>query len=270
MALSVKIRLQKFLAEAGVASRRQSEQLILEGRVEVNGQRVQELGTRVDPLHDRVTFDGASLKAKKKVYVALHKPRGCVVTRSDPEGRTTIAQFLPREWTTVYPVGRLDYQSEGLIFLTNDGDFALRLTHPRFGVTKKYQVQVRGKADAKTTAALLHGVRDEGQVLRATKARLLKANESHSLIEVELREGKNRELRRMLEGLGFTVVLLKRTQIGPIKLGELPAGKWRLLGEREIAALLSGPPPPRPAQGMGAAPRRPAAKEPPGSRAGGE
>ena len=234
-----------------MASRRQSEQLILQGRVEVNGRRVQELGTRIDPRHDRVTFDGASLKAKKKVYVALHKPRGCVVTRSDPEGRATIAQFLPREWTTVYPVGRLDYQSEGLIFLTNDGDFALRLTHPRYGVTKKYQVEVQGKAGAKTIGALLHGVRDEGEVLRATKARILKANESHSLIEVELREGKNRELRRMLEGLGFTVVLLKRTQIGPIKLGELPVGKWRTLGSREIASLLSGPAPPRTAQRNG-------------------
>ena len=131
------VRLQKFLAEAGVASRRASEEIILAGGVAINGQIVKVLGTKVDPVHDRVTVDGTRVKIKRKLYVALNKPRGYLCSRRDPANRRAVGDLLPKEWTSLYPVGRLDYDSEGLLFLTNDGEFCLRLTHPRYGVPKK-------------------------------------------------------------------------------------------------------------------------------------
>src|SRR6185503_12665852 len=141
------VRLQKFLAEAGVASRRASENLILQGKVSVNNRIVRELGTRIDPRSDCVVVSGQIVRPRRKIYVAVHKPAGCVTTRSDPEGRPTIFNLLPLEWRHVYPVGRLDYDSEGLIFLTNDGEFALRLTHPRYGVSKRYEITVEGRVE---------------------------------------------------------------------------------------------------------------------------
>ena len=145
--MSPAIRLQKFLAEAGVASRRAAEQIILAGRVQVNGQPVRVLGTRVDPGHDEVTVDGKPVRARRKLYVALHKPAGCVCSRQDELGRPTIYDLLPKEWQNLHSVGRLDFNTEGLIFLTNDGQFALRLTHPRYGVRKKYVATVEGGVD---------------------------------------------------------------------------------------------------------------------------
>ena len=232
------MRLQKFLAEAGVASRRASEQIILAGRVTIDRQAARELGVKVDPARQRITLDGQPVKAKRKLYVALHKPAGYVCTRSDPERRRTLAELLPKEWTSLYSVGRLDRDSEGLIFLTNDGQFCLQLTHPRYGVRKTYRVTVQGKIEARVLKQLLDGVVHGEELLKAEKARILSANNTQSTVEVELAEGKNREVRRLFESQGLTVRRLQRIRIGPIKLGELPVGKWRTLTEPEIKSLL--------------------------------
>lgn len=234
----MRVRLQKFLAEAGVASRRSGESIILEGRVTVNGQLIQELGVKIDPVHDHVTVDGRPLKVCRKIYVAINKPRACLSTRSDPEKRATVLDFLPTEWKTLYPVGRLDYESEGLLFLTNDGDFCLHLTHPRYGIHKKYIATVEGRVEDAQLNRLVQGVTHLRERLKAERFRVLDRNNTHTIVELELAEGKNREVRRLFEALGFAVTRLSRIQIGPIKLGELPQGKWRTLTETEIKSLL--------------------------------
>jgi 23S rRNA pseudouridine2605 synthase len=234
----MEVRLQKFLADAGIASRRASEQIILEGRVSVNGKTVQELGSKIDPAHDRIQVDGRAIKAKRKLYLAVNKPPGYICSSSDPEHRKTVQTLLPREWTNVYSVGRLDYHSEGLIFFTNDGDFSLRLTHPRYGVRKKYLVTLKGEVTPEHIRELQKGVFNNDEVLKAESGRILKSNKSHSLVELTLTEGKNREVRRMFETLGFEIERLQRTQIGPVKLGQLPRGKWRTLTEPEIKSLM--------------------------------
>jgi 23S rRNA pseudouridine2605 synthase len=231
------MRLQKYLAQAGVASRRAGERLITEGQVSVNGRRVSVLGAQVDPDHDRVTVNGELVRARRRLYLALHKPRGVVCTRSDPEGRDTVLALLPSEWADVYPVGRLDRDTEGLLFLTNDGEFCLRLTHPRYGVRKTYLVIVEGRVEPSVMPSLVRGVRDRGEFLKAERARLLQSNNSHSIVEVELQEGKNREIRRLFAALNLNIANLQRTRIGPIKLGELPVGKWRILTAPEVKAL---------------------------------
>jgi 23S rRNA pseudouridine2605 synthase len=233
------VRLQKFLADAGVASRRAGEQIILEGRVAVNGKTVRLLGSKVDPDHDRVTVDGKAVHAKKLLYVALNKPPGCVCSRKDELGRPTIYELLPREWDTVQSVGRLDYHSEGLIFLTNDGQFALRLTHPRYGVRKKYLVNVEGEVTPAMLQLFKAGIFHEGEKLRALGGRIMAASRAKSLVELELGEGKNREVRRLFESQALTVKKLQRTQIGKIRLGELKPGKWRTLNAVEIKTLTS-------------------------------
>ncbi len=233
------VRLQKFLADAGVASRRASERIILAGRVEVNGQIVRVLGTKLDPARDRVSVDGALIKARRKLYVAVNKPRGYICSRHDPAKRRAVGDLLPREWNNLYPVGRLDYNSEGLIFLTNDGEFCLQLTHPRYGLRKKYLAIVEGRVEPKVLSQLTRGVVHDGERLKAEKARLLSANNSRSAVEVELAEGKYREVRRLFESQGLVVAQLRRTQIGRIKLGDLPVGKWRTLTGPEIKTLLS-------------------------------
>ena len=233
------VRLQKFLADAGVASRRAGEQIILEGRVAVNGETVRLLGSKVDPDHDRVTVDGKAVHAKKLLYVALNKPPGCVCSRKDELGRPTIYELLPREWDTVQSVGRLDYHSEGLIFLTNDGQFALRLTHPRYGVRKKYLVNVEGEVTHAMLDLFRRGIFHEGEKLRALGGRIMSASRAKSAVELELGEGKNREVRRLFESQALTVKRLQRTQIGKIKLGELKPGKWRTLNAVEIKTLTS-------------------------------
>ncbi len=238
IALALSVRLQKFLADAGIASRRAGEQFILDGRVEVNGRVVRLLGSKVDPLHDRVSVDGKPVRSKRKLYVALHKPRGCVCSRKDEFERPTIYGLLPKEWGNLYSVGRLDYDTEGLIFLTNDGQFALRLTHPRYEVVKKYVATADGRVEREMLEQFMRGVFYEGEKLKAHRARLVSASKSVSVVELELMEGKNREVRRLFESQGATVKRLQRVQIGKIKLGELKPGKWRTLTEPEINSLL--------------------------------
>lgn len=232
------VRLQKFLADAGVSSRRAGEQLILAGRVTVNGQKVQELGTRVDPLHDHVSVDGKALKAKRKMYLALNKPRGLICSRSDELNRPTIYELLPNEWRHLHSVGRLDFNSEGLLFLTNDGEFSLRLTHPRYGLRKKYLATVEGRVDAEMLGRFIRGLVYLGERLKAEKARLVSVSHASSVVELELAEGKYHEVRRLFESQGRTVKRLQRVQIGKIKLGELRVGRWRTLTEAEIKSLM--------------------------------
>src|ERR1039458_450316 len=182
--MSPSAHLQKFLADAGVASRRAGEQIILAGRVGVNGQLVRLLGTKVDPLHDEVTVDGKPVRAKRKLYVALHKPAGCVCSRKDELERPAIHDLLPKEWQMLHSVGRLDFDSEGLIFLTNDGQFALHLTHPRYGVRKKYVATVEGRVDKAMLAEFTRGVWHAGEKLRAQAVRLVSAGTARSAGEL--------------------------------------------------------------------------------------
>ena len=233
------VRLQKFLADAGVASRRASEQFIIEGRVSINGDTVTELGKKVDPLHDHVAVDGKPIRARRKIYVALNKPRGLVCSRNDELSRSTIYDLLPKEWGHLHSIGRLDFNSEGLLFLTNDGELSLRLTHPRYGVKKKYVATVDGRVDDAMLRTFERGIFSEGEKLKAEKARLISSSRSQSVVELELAEGKNREVRRMFESQSRTVKKLQRIQIGKIKLGELKPGKWRTLTEPEIKSLLA-------------------------------
>ncbi len=238
----MRIRLQRYLAEAGVASRRASEILITGGHVVVNGQTIRQLGSRVDPETDRVTVDGSPVRARRKLYVALHKPKGYLCSRRDPDQRQTVLDLLPREWASLYPVGRLDRDSEGLLLLTNDGEFCLHLTHPRYQVPKKYVATVEGPVAPEVAHRLVQGVVHDGDRLRASRVRILESAPTHSHVEIELREGKNREIRRMFEALGRKVMRLRRIQIGPVRLGELPRGKWRVLTRAEVESLLTGSP----------------------------
>ena len=233
------VRLQKFLADAGVASRRAGERFILDGRVTVNGAIVRLLGSKVDPAHDKVAVDGKLVRSKEKIYLALHKPVGCVCSRNDELKRPTIYELIPREWTTVNSVGRLDFKSEGLIFLTNDGEFALRLTHPRYGIVKKYVAMIEGQVTPEMTRQFVAGIFDGGDKLKALRAHIVSANRAKSVVELELAEGKNREVRRLFESQRLTVKKLMRTQIGKIRLGELKPGKWRTMSEVEIKSLIS-------------------------------
>jgi pseudouridine synthase len=232
------VRLQKYLADAGIASRRAGEGLIRDGQVAVNGQTVRELGTKVDPVHDRVTVEGRSVKPKRKLYLALNKPRGLVCSRKDEFDRPTIYDLLPREWGHLHSVGRLDFNSEGLIFLTNDGEFSLHLTHPRFGVGKKYLATIEGRLEPGMLDRFVHGLWYQGEKFKAEKAVLVSGTSSQSVVELELAEGKYREVRRLFESQGRVVKRLERIQIGKIKLGQLKPGRWRTLTEAEIKSLL--------------------------------
>ena len=222
-----------------MASRRTGERFILEGRVSVNGETVRQLGSKVQPDRDQVAVDGKPVRARKLVYVALNKPAGCVCSRQDELNRPTIYELIPREWNTVQSVGRLDYNSEGLIFLTNDGQFALRLTHPRYGVRKKYLATVEGEVTREMLQLFKRGVYHEGERLQALAAKVISGTRDKSVVELELGEGKNREVRRLFESQALTVKKLLRTQVGRIRLGELKPGKWRTLNAAEIKTLIS-------------------------------
>jgi len=236
------LRLQAFLARAGVASRRGAEELILEGRVTVNG-RTAEIGMKVDPERDTVRFDRRIVSARATEWIALHKPRGYVTTRDDPEGRKTVYDLLPVECRHLFHVGRLDRESTGLILFTNDGETANRLLHPRYGTTKEYRVDVEGRPTAGTLDRLVEGIELEDGTANAVsvESRGQIAPGIYRLIIV-LREGRNREVRRMLDAVGHPVRRLYRRCFGPLEIGRLKPGAWRRLSSDEIAALMgSGP-----------------------------
>ena len=233
------IRLQKVLAAAGVASRRASEILISEGRVEVNGTVVSEQGRRVDPERDTIRVDGARIPPPRRHrYLVLNKPRGVVSTMDDPEGRRTLADYLPRKSERLFHVGRLDTDTEGLILLTNDGEFAHRLSHPSFEVPKTYVAEVAGVVDQRTIQRLEKGLRLEDGPVRPDRVKLLSRGESRSLLAITLHEGRNRIVRRMMGSVGYPVDRLARTGIGPVRLGRLAIGTTRELTREELGALL--------------------------------
>ena len=252
------VRLQKLLSAAGVASRRSAEQLVADGRVTVNGRTVREPGARADPAVDDVRVDGRRIARQvRRRYVVLHKPRGYVTTRSDPHRRKTVLDLIPGVREYVYPVGRLDYDSEGLLLLTNDGALAAVLTHPRHGVVRVYEATVRGVPSGARLRRLASGVEIEGRPTAPAEVRLLRGGapgrSDEALVRIVVREGRNRQVRRMFDAIGHPVRRLRRTRLGPISLRGLRPGAARDLTPAEVAALrragrLVGRPP-RPARG---------------------
>ncbi len=230
-------RLNKLLAHAGLGSRRHSDELIAAGRVTVDGHVVRELGTKVDLEQQRVCVDGQPVRQERPVYWLVNKPRGYLCTNHDPAGRPLAINLVPQVSQRVYTVGRLDEDSEGLLLLTNDGDLANHLMHPRYGVEKTYLVQVAGDPSPEQLRQLLKGVwLSEGHV-RAKRIKRLKKQGASTWLRIVLNEGKNREIRRMLARLGHKVLRLRRLAIGPVQMGTLASGKARRLTPQELAAL---------------------------------
>lgn len=234
----MEIRLQRFLAQAGVASRRKAEELIVAGRVKVNGQTVTELGTKVDPDRDKVFLGGKRLLAERPVYLMLNKPRGYVTTLSDPEGRPTVMSFLRRAGARVFPVGRLDFNTEGLLICTNDGDLAHALMHPKHEVRKTYHVKLQGLVTPETVSSWQKGVTlDDGDRTAPAEVTVLGNTGKNSWLEVTLHEGKNRQIHRTAEALGFNVLKLTRVGYGGLALDDLRVGTTRLLTADELDRL---------------------------------
>jgi pseudouridine synthase len=234
----VPVRLQKFLAEAGLGSRRHCESLIQTGAVAVNNQPVTELGTRIDPDSDSVTVAGKVVVVERKVYLALCKPAGVVCTSRDTHGRRCVVDLLPRNLPRLYSVGRLDQDTEGLILLTNDGTFSLRLTHPRYKIPKTYVVEVEGRVAEGERRRLLAGVLSEGERLRAEQVIVGRSTAATTELRLVLREGKKRQIRRMMAAVGHPVRRLQRVAIGTVMLGNLKTGQWRNLTDEEIHKLM--------------------------------
>lgn len=232
------VRLQKFLSECGVASRRKSEELISAGKVKVNG-KIATIGDKVDPKRDTVTVSGKKIvKSKTHTYIMLHKPRGFITTLSDEMGRKCVAQLIEDVGTRVYPVGRLDRDSEGMLLLTDDGDFANALTHPTKHVPKTYRVTVRPSITEDQITALMTGIEIDGRMTMPSEVRILERQEGRVVLEIIIYEGRNRQIRKMCDALGLEVARLKRTQIGSIKLGMLKPGAWRNLTDDEVHKLM--------------------------------
>ena len=233
-------RLQKILSRAGIASRRAAEGLIAEGRVSVNGTTVREMGTKADPASDDIRVDGRRIKTAEPIrYILMNKPAGYVTTRSDPQRRPTVIDLLRGVREYVYPAGRLDYDTEGLLLLTNDGDLAARLTHPRHGVERTYEARVAGVPDADAIERLRKGIPLDGRRTRPAEVTLLRRGRADrdSLLVMTIREGRNRQVRRMCEAVGHPVRVLARTCVGPLKDRRLKPGTWRHLTPGEVRAL---------------------------------
>jgi len=231
-------RLQKILSGAGITSRRKAEDLILEGRVSVNGQIVRQLGAKAVLGKDEIQVDGKALEPEmERVTVALFKPRGCVSTLHDPQGRLTVTDVLGDLSVRVYPVGRLDYDSDGLLLLTNDGELAHRLQHPRYKVAKTYLVKVRGRPDEKDLARLQQGVDLEDGPTAPAELNIVREGETTTWLSLSLREGRKHQVKRMCAAVGHPVLKLRRTKVGPIDLGTLRPAETRLLKSREVRAL---------------------------------
>lgn len=241
-------RLARFLAHAGIASRRHAEDLIAAGRVQVNGVIVREQGSRISPQHDVVSVDGHIVRqSERQVYILLHKPEGYLSTVSDPQGRPTVLDLLPAELRgqRLYPVGRLDSDTSGLLLLTNDGDFTLHLTHPRYALEKHYVALVEGRPTRAALNELRQGVvivEDHGRRYRTAPAGCLALRRAGDCtwLTLSIHEGRKRQVRRMLAAVGLPVLSLKRAGIGALSLGSLPVGEWRYLTEAEVLALRGG------------------------------
>ncbi len=235
------IRLNKIIADAGIASRRAADQLILEGRVSVDGQVVLQLGNKFDPEISDIKVDGESLNVNKsKTYLAFHKPAGVISTMSDPEGRSNLGDYFKDRKDRLYHVGRLDKDSEGLILLTNDGELAHRATHPSYGLEKRYLVEIEGEFNKQLSDQLLQGVRLEDGLARAVKVVHARAvSKNHHWVEITIHEGRYHIIRRLIESLGLKVMRLIRLDFGPITLGEMKPGRHRVLNSQEMTNLFT-------------------------------
>jgi 23S rRNA pseudouridine2605 synthase len=232
-------RLQKYIASCGVTSRRKAEELILQGRVEVNGEKKMELGAKVDPEKDSVKVDGKEIKTKKNfIYIKLYKPEGYVTTVKDQFGRKTVMDLVASD-DRIYPIGRLDYDTSGLILLTNDGDLANRLMHPSYHIYKTYDAKVEGKLSQAEVEKLRSGINIEDYRTAPAKVNVLKESGRYSVVRISIFQGKNRQVRKMFDSVGHNVIELKRISFGDISLGSLTPGQWTNLTEREIKYLKS-------------------------------
>ena len=234
-------RLNKIIADAGSASRRAADQLILEGRVSVDGEVITELGNKFDPEICDIKVDGESLSiSKSKTYLAFHKPAGVISTMSDPEGRSNLGDFFKDRKDRLYHVGRLDKDSEGLILLTNDGELAHRATHPSYGLEKRYLVEIEGEFNKQLSDQLLQGVRLEDGLARAVKVIHARAvSRNHHWVEITIHEGRYHIIRRLIESLGLKVLRLIRLDFGPISLGDMKPGRHRILNSQEMTNLFN-------------------------------
>lgn len=230
-------RINQAIAKSGLCSRRQADTLIASGKVFLNGAKVEEFNTLIDPDRDQIAVDGQPINIKKFVYIALHKPKRIITSCNDDQGRKTVIELLPPELRYLSPVGRLDYNSEGLILLTNDGELTQKITHPSHHKTKRYIVTVKGYFDDKSLKTLSTGMMLEDGPTQATKVKLKKRDELQSIFEITLIEGRNRQIRRMCLQLGYSVSRLVRVAIGELQLGVIPLGAWRYLSVTEIESL---------------------------------
>jgi 23S rRNA pseudouridine2605 synthase len=229
-------RLQRILASHGVASRRASEQIILDGKVKVNGKVVRELGAKADPTKDRIEVEGRLLQPQRHRYLMLNKPSGYITTAHDERSRRTVMDLIDlRE--RVYPVGRLDRDTEGLLLLTNDGELANRVTHPRYEIDKEYQILTHLRPSGQTLGAILKGVRVDGALVVPSEFRILRETAEGIELKLVIHSGINRVVRKMMDQYGIEIARLRRTRVGPIALGRMPVGRWRELSPGEVAGL---------------------------------
>lgn len=233
------IRLQKILADAGLFSRRKAEEAIAEGRVKVNGNTVTALGTKADPQKDKITCDGKAVLAKSKTYLMLNKPAGVVCTASDPEGRRVVTDIIEGINERLFPVGRLDYNTTGLLLMTNDGKFAQKMMHPSSKLVKKYTARVRGVASREVISKMRSGITLEGVKYRFHKVKVERTTGKNSILHIELAEGKKHHIKNLCKALGHPVIKLSRAAYGPLKLTSLGSGDYRHLSQKEVKALLS-------------------------------
>ncbi len=236
--MSQQIRLQKYMAQCGVASRRKCEQIILDGRIKVNGNTIDKLGYKINPELDEVCLDKKIIIPETdKIYILLNKPVGYISTVSDPKNRPTVLDFFKEFKERLYPVGRLDYNTSGLLILTNDGEFTNNITHPRYHLKKTYQVKIKGLIDNVKIKRLRTGIDIGGYITAPAEVCIVKQNKSYTTLNITISEGKNRQVRRMFEAVGHTVVKLRRICIANIEIGNLKVGNWRYLTSLEISDL---------------------------------
>jgi pseudouridine synthase len=232
-----RVRIQKFLSRAGVASRRKAEALVLSGRVGVNGIVLTELGTKIDPTRDSVEVDGASVQLSEARWIRFHKPAGVLCTAKDTHGRRTIYDLLPGEYRGLRYVGRLDVETEGLLLLTNDGDVANKLQHPRYRVEREYELSVKGVPSRKDIERLRAGVELDDGLARPLRVEVGAPVKDQGNLTIVMTEGRKREVRRLLYAVGYPVVTLKRVRFGSVELGTLRLGEWKVLSKDEVSAL---------------------------------
>lgn len=230
-------RLQKYMAHAGIASRRKSEELIQDGKVKVNGQVIRELGVKIDPSNDKIEVEGKCLKPEKKVYILLHKPVGYVTTLDDPQGRPIVTDLIKGVKERIYPVGRLDLDTSGLLILTNDGEMTYHLMHPKHETVKTYVALVKGIPTNALLQVFASGLELEDGMTAPAVVEILGKKGKNTTLKIQIHEGRNRQVRRMCQMIGHPVVKLKRISLGSLSLDKLPAGKWRFLKGNEIKQL---------------------------------